>query len=130
MPEDVTAALGPDYTVNPMGAKLKDNGKMRLIVDASSPHDRDESVPGWIWSPSFPGSVNSTIDIEKFPARMSSVAKFVRTLWRVGRGALVANMYWSSAYKHQHVAREVLKLQVVEWQHPQMHETLHQRQVK
>ena len=107
--------LGPDYLVNPMGIKMKPNGKLRIIVDASSPHDRDEGVPSWIWNPLLPGSVNSTIDVQKFPARMSSVTKFVRTLWKVGRGALVCKIDWSSAYKHQHVVKEDLKLQAFEW---------------
>ena len=95
LPEEVEDALGPDYTVNPMGCRPKPNGKLRLIVDASSPHDQDETVPTWLWSPGLPGSVNSTIDVSKFPARMSSVAKFVRTLWRVGRGARVCKIDWS-----------------------------------
>ena len=115
LPDEVEAALGADYTVNPMGAKQKDNGKIRITVDASSPHDVDESVPSWIWSPQLPGSVNSTIDIEQFPARMSSVTKFVKTLWRAGRGALVCKIDWCSAFKHQHVAKDDLKLQVLEW---------------
>ena len=113
--EELVELLGPDYTVNPMGIKPKPNGKLRMIVDASSPHDEDESVPGWLWNPELPGSVNSTIDMSRFPARMSSVAKFVRTLYRVGRGALVCKIDWSSAYKHQHVRKEDLKLQVMEW---------------
>ena len=89
-----------------MEARPKPNGKLRIIVDASSPHDRDESVPSWLWNPELPGSLNSTIDVNKFRARMSSVSKFVKTLWRVGRGALVCKIDWSSAYKHQHVAME------------------------
>ena len=100
LPEEVEAVLGPDYTVNPMGCRPKPNGKLRIIVDASSPHDVDETVPSWIWNPDCPGSVNSTIDISKFPARMSSVNKFVRTLWRVGRDALVCKIDWSR-YIHQ-----------------------------
>ena len=81
--------MGPDFSVNKMSCREKPNGKMRLIVDASSPHDEDESVPGWIWSPELPGSSNSTVDVAQFKARMSSVRKFVRTLYRVGRGARV-----------------------------------------
>jgi hypothetical protein len=71
-----------DYTLNPIGGKLKPNGKLRLLVDASSPHDRDDSVPGWLWNPVLPGSVNSTINIEDYPTKMSSVSRLVRALWR------------------------------------------------
>ena len=113
--EEVVALLGPDYTINPMSSREKPNGRLRMIVDASAPHDKDSSVPPWLWCPELPGSINSTIDIEKFPARMSSVARFTRTLWRVGRGALICKIDQSSAYKHQHVRREDLKLQVVEF---------------
>lgn len=58
----------------------------------SAPHDKDESVPGWIWSPELPGSCNSTIDVKQFRARMSSVNRFTKTLYRVGRGALVCKI--------------------------------------
>jgi hypothetical protein len=93
--EEVVSMLGPDYTINPMSGKVIPSGKLRLIIDASAPHDKDSSVPAWIWNPETPGSINSTIEISKFPAKMSSVANFVRTLWRVGRGALVCKIYWT-----------------------------------
>ena len=113
--EELEALVGDDFSVNPMSCREKPNGKQRIIVDASAPHDDDESVPGWIYSPEKPGSVNSTIDIGQFPAKMSSVPKFVRTLFRVGRGARICKIDQQSAYKHQHVARKDWKLQVVEW---------------
>ena len=99
--EEVVELVGPDFTVNPLGCRPKPNGKQRIIVDASAPHDRDECVPGWIWNPELPGSCNSTIDVAKFRARMSSVRKFITTLYRVGRGALVCKIdqtrcVWSS----------------------------------
>ena len=115
MVDELVAILGPDYTINPMNIKFKPNGRIRLIIDASSPHDRDDSVPSWIWNPKLPGSINSTIDLSKFPTRMSSLARFVKTLWRVGRGALVCKIDWRMAYKCQHVRKEDLKLQVVEF---------------
>ena len=65
----------------------------------------DDCVPGWLWNPEFPGSLNSTINIEEYPASMSSVSKLVRALWRVGRWCLVAKADWVLAYKHQHVSR-------------------------
>ena len=113
--EELEALVGDDFSVNPMSCREKPNGKQRIIVDASAPHDEDEMVPGWIFSPEKPGSINSTIDIEQYPAKMSSVQKFVRTLYRVGRGARICKIDQQSAYKHQHVAKSDWKLQIVEW---------------
>ena len=90
--EELVELLGPEFSVNPLSCRPKPNGKQRIIVDASAPHDEDESVPGWIWSPELPGSSNSTIDVNKFKARMSSVYRFTKTLYRVGRGALVCKI--------------------------------------
>ena len=109
MREEELESLGP-YTVNPIGVRVKPNGKIRVIVDASSPYDEDEWTPGWIWNPSLPGSVNSTIDPKQFPVKMSSVGKFVRGLWRYGQGALVDKLDYTSAYKHQHIIEEDLCL--------------------
>lgn len=103
---ELIALVGKDFSVNKMSCKEKPNGKQRLLVDASSPHDSDESVPGWIWSPELPGASNCTVNVEQFKARMSSVKKFVKTLYRVGRGARVCKIDQTSAYKHQHVRRE------------------------
>ena len=96
--KELVALVGPDYSVNKMSCKEKANGKMRLIVDASSPRDTDESVPSWIWNPELPGSSNSTVDVSRFRARMSSVKRFVRTLYRVGRGARVCKIDQTSAH--------------------------------
>ena len=82
--EELVQLVGEDFSVNPINCKEKPNGKLRIIVDASAPHDADESVPGWIWSPEVPGSTNSTIDISQFPAKMSSVPKFVKALYGWG----------------------------------------------
>ena len=104
-----------DFTVNPLGVKVRWDGKARPLVDASSPHDKDDSVPSWIYNPELPGAVNSTILASDFPAVMSSTDKFVRTIWRVGRGAKVMKKDLVSAYKHQRVHAEDLKLQVVKF---------------
>ena len=113
--EEVEELLGNDFSINPMSTRPKPNGKLRLVIDASAPHDKDDSVPGWLWNPQLPGSSNSTIDINQFPAKMSSVARFVRTLHRVGRNARICKIDQTSAYKHQHVRREDWCLQVLEW---------------
>ena len=113
--EEVEKLLGPEFSTNPMNTRPKPNGKLRIIIDASAPHDKDESVPGWFWNPDLPGSSNSSIDVKQFPAKMSSVGKFVRTLYRVGRNARICKIDQSSAYKHQHVRKEDWCLQVLEW---------------
>ena len=112
---EVEMVFGGSYTVNKMTTRPKPNGALRIIVDMSSPRDRDSLVPGWLWSPTLPGSVNSSIDTSKFPARMSSLKIFVRMLYNVGRGALVFKVDWSDAYKHIKVRKEDLKLQVIEF---------------
>ena len=91
---EVQDQFGPDYTVNGMTTRPKPNGALRIIVDMSGPRDRDTAVPGWLWSPELPGAVNSSIDSEKFPARMSSVKMFTRMLYEVGRGAVVCKIDW------------------------------------
>ena len=113
--EELVKLVGPDFSVNPINCREKPNGKLRIIVDASAPHDRDESVPGWIWNPELPGSTNSTIDTKRFPASMSSVNKFVKALHRVGRGARICKIDQTSAYKHQHVRKEDWGLQIIQW---------------
>ena len=113
--EELINLLGPEYSVNPINCREKPNGKLRIIIDASAPHEEDETVPGWIWNPELPGSTNSTIDTTQFPAHMSSVQKFVKALYRMGRGARVCKIDQTSAYKHQHVQRSDWGLQVLEW---------------
>ena len=112
---EVEEVFGQSYTVNKMTTRPKPNGALRLIVDMSSPRDRDAVVPGWLWPPTMPGAVNSSIDAAQFPAKMSSLRIFVRMLYSVGRGALVFKIDWSDAYKHIKVRKEDLKLQVIEF---------------
>ena len=112
---EVEEVFGQSYTVNKVTTRPKPNGALRIIVDMSSPRDRDSSVPGWLWPHTSPGSVNSSIDIDRFPTRMSSLRIFVRMLYNVGRGALVFKVDWSDAYKHIKVRDEDLKLQVIEF---------------
>ena len=64
-----------DFTVNPLGVKVRWDGKARPLVDASSPHDSDDTAPPWIYSPELPGSVNSTIVANEFPSVMSSTGR-------------------------------------------------------
>ena len=99
--EDIPFA---DYTVSPIMVRLKPNGSARIIVNLSSPHTEGG-----------PGSVNSGINGKEFKARMSSTQRFVGSLCRVGVGALICKSDWSSAYKHQAVREEDLKLQFIEF---------------
>ena len=93
-----------DITVSSILVRLKPNGKPRIIVNLSAP-ETDEG----------PGSVNCGIDVDEFPAKMSSTAKFVESLFRVGRNALISKSDWNAAYKHQFTRVEDLKLQFVKY---------------
>ena len=93
-----------NITISPMMVRLKPTGAARIIVNMSSPH----TVNG-------PGSVNIGIDGSEFEAKMSSTAKFVESLARVGVGALICKSDWNQAYKHAHVREEDIKLQFIEF---------------
>ena len=60
-------------------------------------------------------SVNSGIDEEEFPAVMSSTAKWVAVLNRVGRNFLMTKANWSDVYKHIRVRKEDRDLQWFSW---------------
>ena len=111
--EEVEEVFGDEYTVNTLSTRPKPNGSLRIIVDMSGPRDEDSSVPGWIYAPTLPGAVNSTIDPAQFPTRMSSLKIFIRMLYSVGRGAVVCKVDWKDAYKHIKVCKEDLKLQLI-----------------
>ena len=96
---ELSEVFGQKFTVNPMFTRPKPNGSLRIIVDMSSPRDRDRHVPGWIWSPTLAGAVNTSIDPAKFPARMSSGRKFVKMIYRAGRGCVIFKIDWCDAYK-------------------------------
>ena len=93
-----------DITINQLMVRLKPNLSARIIVNMSSP----KTEVG-------PGAVNIGIDGANFEARMSSTAKFVESLVKAGVGCLICKSDWSSAYKHQHVRAEDLKLQFIEF---------------
>ena len=93
-----------DITVSAIMVRLKPNGKARLIVNLSKPDNE-----------TGPTGVNSGISNDDFEAKMSSTKKFIISLFRVGRGALMCKADWNSAYKHQMVREEDLKLQFVKF---------------
>ena len=94
--EEVEAEFGTEYTVNTLSTRPKPNGSLRIIVDMSGPRDEDPSVPGWMYAPTLPGAVNSTIDPAQFPTRMSSLRIFIRILFNVGRGAVICKIDWKA----------------------------------
>ena len=98
-----------DYSINPVLVRLKPNGKARIIINMSSPHHKEgETEDG-------PKSVNHGISKDEFPATMSSVTKFCGSLMLAGCPAEMCKLDWNSAYKHQAVRDEDLKLQVFEF---------------
>ena len=122
--EDPPIAFGPmreeelpwtEFKVNPLGMKVRWDGKVRPLVDASAPRDRDSTVPGWLWNPQLPGSLNATIVKEDFPTEFSSSAKFVTALYKVGKNAVVMKKDLVSAFKHFMVSKDCLPYQVFRW---------------
>ena len=93
-----------DITVSPVMVKLKPNGTARIIMNLSHP---DVEIG--------PTGINSGIVVKDFPATMSSTAKFVESLFKVGRNALICKSDWNQAYKHQAVQEKDLKLQFVKY---------------
>jgi hypothetical protein len=101
-------AFGPvEEEEVPAGAKInsiltraKPNGAVRIILNLSAPKGL---------------SVNDGIDIEQFPASMSSTEAWVAVLNKVGRGALMTKIDFADAYKHVPVVQEDTDLQWFEW---------------
>ena len=93
-----------DISVSPIMVRLKPTGKARIIINLS--HPKTEVGPS---------GINSGIDIKNFPAKMSSTRRFVESLFKVGRNALICKSDWNQAYKHQFVREEDLKLQFVKF---------------
>ena len=101
----------PEVKISPMGIQLKPTGAGRLIVDMSYPH-----LPG---KPKVDGDIplscNASIDKKLFPAEMSSTRDIVLTLLRHGPNVTFCKQDWADAYKHVHVQKDDIRLQVVEW---------------
>ena len=93
-----------DISVSAIMVKLKPNGKARLIVNLSKPDNE-----------TGPTGVNDGISVDDFEAKMSSTKQFLKSLFRVGRDALITKSDWNSAYKHQMVHEQDLKLQFVKF---------------
>lgn len=78
----------------------KPSGAVRIILNLSAPDGC---------------SVNDGINSSDFPAVMSSTTKWLQALNRAGRGAKMAKVDWSDAYKHVGVALEDTELQWFSW---------------
>jgi len=94
--EDVPA----EAKINGILTRSKPNGSVRVILNLSAP----EGV-----------SVNDGIDINNFPAKMSSTQAWLTVLNKAGRGCWISKTDWSDAYKHVAVAEKDLNLQWFEW---------------
>ena len=101
-------------TISPILVSIKDNGSARIILNFSSPHDK-VNVPDGFYKETDPGSINSGINAKDFPAKMSSVRKFVRSLLMVGHGAYIIKLDMHQAYKHNKVRAEDIPLQFIEF---------------
>ena len=98
-----------DYSCNPLQVRIKPSGSARIIVNFSSPYAKEGD------GTDSPASVNSGINKEEFPATMASTESFLISLMLAGCPAEMCKLDWRSAYKHQHVRMEDLKLQVFEF---------------
>ena len=66
--------------------KLKPTGKARIIINLS--HPKNDFGPT---------GINSGIKVDDFPAKMSSTKKFVESLFKVGKNALICKIDWNQA---------------------------------
>ena len=95
-----------DYSVNPILVKLKPNGKARICIDMSAPHDGADSNKGEA------AAVNSGINAKEFPTKMSSTRTFCESLMKSGVPSEMCKQDYCQAYKHLAVRQEDHKLQV------------------
>jgi hypothetical protein len=89
-----------DAKINSILTRAKPNGAVRIILNLSAPRGL---------------SVNDGIDIDQFPASMSSTEAWVAVLNKVGKGALMTKIDFADAYKHVPVVLADTDLQWFEW---------------
>ena len=75
-------------SVSPIMVRLKPNGKARIILNFSHPYDRKD-VPEEFYQETDPGSVNAGIKGEEYPAKMSSIQKFLCSLVQAGVNSFI-----------------------------------------
>ena len=95
-----------EFKVSPMAVAPKPGGKIRIIVDMSSPHDIPKDSP-------LPNSVNMGIDPTKLSTRMSSLQQVCERIYTVGYPCEMVKADYNSAYKHIWVRSQDHPLQVV-----------------
>ena len=96
-----------NYTISPLTTRPKPNGSLRIILDLSFPHlDSYELGDG------VPLSVNAGIKKEEYITTMTSTTLWLQALMNAGVGCVMSKCDWSSAYKHFHVNKDDLPLQV------------------
>ena len=87
-------------TVNSLQPADRHDGKVRLIINYSSPKGR---------------GINSFITKDTYPARMGGMKEVLYALNWCGRGARFSKNDWCSAYKHLAVRHGQLKYQYFKW---------------
>ena len=78
-----------DYSVSPLKTRIKPNGRVRLILDLSYPHNKDVELGMGI-----PCSVNKVISKDRFKTQMSSTPLWLNTLRHGGIGAPMSKLDW------------------------------------
>jgi hypothetical protein len=86
--------------VNCILTREKPDGTVRIILNLSSPEGL---------------SVNEGINIDDFPATMSSTEAWLRVLNKAGKGCWISKTDWADAYKHVAVKKSDQDLQWFEW---------------
>ena len=79
----------------PVQVVPKPNGKLRIILDLSSPHLKKNQM-----KPGVACSVNAGIVKEDYPATMATTRTVLRRLYEVGSGVHFSKIDWKAAYKH------------------------------
>ena len=97
--------------IHPINVKVKDNGPVRVITDASYPRSKDLASE----DDTIPASLNAFIDSKQFPTKMEGLPNFVEELWNQGRDARIMKADMEAAYKHIPVRVEDFPLQAIKW---------------
>ena len=92
----------PDFVVNPLSARVKPDGSVRLILDLSQPTGH---------------SINDGIDAEDFRLSYTTINEVFRSIYGAGgTGALLAKLDIKSAFKLIPVKPEQWRLLGFQWQ--------------
>ena len=93
------------YRVSPLGvAQSKYSGKKRLILDLSSPHDKDTN------------SINSLIDKEKYSLDYVKVDDAIDIIRRLGKGTLLTKVDVKDAFRILPILPSQWRYHCVKWE--------------